>query len=134
MIMLPEGVIFPPEWIVEEDAEWMVLRSPSRSNRGTFHNIFFYKRSRELECTCKHFRFYKDCFHLQTIRGYWAQPGKVGGLAETSLESYKLLTEDLLAREHLKILNDSPNQGPDVQQEDLGRNQHHNQFRHRPDL
>jgi hypothetical protein len=112
VIKLPEGISFPEEWILEEDDYWKVLRAPSRSKPGTFHTIFFYKRSRELECSCDHFRYYKDCFHLQTIRGYWAQPQKVGGLAETSLESFKLLTEDLLAKEHSTILTALLTKGP----------------------
>jgi DNA-binding MarR family transcriptional regulator len=58
-----------------------------------------------------------ESFSVNTIgrnwnRDYTPKPQKVGGLASTSLESYKLLTEDLLAKEHSTIVMALLTKGP----------------------
>ena len=96
---MPARANIPREWIRKSTLNEQVIVFPSWSKWGGDYEITMDLETRQLNCNCYGFKYRGKCHHVAGL--IWAcfkKPRKRKGIAETSIMSYRELSEEDLGR------------------------------------
>lgn len=112
-IIMPEGANIPPEWQTGSDGDRLCIVVPSWSQTDkTSYLVIMNTRTRELTCECKGFEYRGDCHHVRGLRWFCKMPRKRKGVSKTSLEAFRMLTQEDLSNRQEKVLKAIEELGP----------------------
>lgn len=118
--VMPPRANIPREWIRETTLTEMKIVFPSWSGSRESYEITMQLDTRQLRCDCEGFRYRHKCHHVAGL--IWAcykKPKKRGGVAATSIMSYRALKrEDLGDRQ--RIVYETIDAHPDRCNRELG--------------